>query len=460
MQVEVESLPNCITALHVEVPPDRVAKERQTILRDYQGAARLPGYRPGKAPKNLVETRYKKEIAEELQRKVVSAVTKEAVAEKNLRVLSYGDVEQVEMGQDDTLRFTAKVVTAPEFELPNYQGLAVKVPPTEITDADIDKALDALRQRLSDFTDITDRGLETNDFSVIDFAGRVDGLPINEVVPDAPKELAGKENFWIKLGPQTLIPGFSEALLGAKPDETREFVLDVPEDFPLEALKGKKLDYTVKVRELKQQVLPAMDDAFAEKVIPGKTLVELRSLARENLEGERTNQIEEVKRRQIVGQLTGSTQFELPSDFVRGETRRIMNDIVKQNQERGVTDEEIRENEKNIVDNASVAARERLKSAFILVRIAEKENIKVTREELEAQLSAMSRRYQMPREKLIRNLQERNALGQIEEEILLGKTLAFLAQNAKVETVALDDPAVASEDNEPETVEAPSEPIL
>ena len=102
MQVEVESLPNCITALHVEVPPDRVAKERQTILRDYQGAARLPGYRPGKAPKNLVETRYKKEIAEELQRKVVSAVTKEAVAEKKLRVLSYGDVEQVEVGQDDT----------------------------------------------------------------------------------------------------------------------------------------------------------------------------------------------------------------------------------------------------------------------------------------------------------------------------------------------------------------------
>ena len=448
MQVELETLPNCITALHVEVPPDRVAKERQNILRDYQGAAKLPGYRPGKAPKNLVETRYKKEIAEELQRKVVSAVTQEAVAEKKLRVLSYGDVEQVSMGQDDTLRFTAKVVTAPEFEVPNYQGLNVKVPPSDITDADVDRQLDALRQRLSDFTDITDRGLEINDFAVIDFAGRVDGQPIAEVVPDAPKELTGKENFWIKLGPQTLIPGFSEALTGAKADETREFTLDVPEDFPLEALKGKKLDYTVKVRELKQQQLPELDDAFAEKVIPGKTIAELRDLARQSLTGERQKQIEEVKRRQIIGQLTGSTDFELPNDFVRGETRRIMNDIVKQNQERGVTDEEIRDNEKNIVDNASLAARERLKSAFILVRIAEKEGIKVTQPELLAQVDAMSQRYQMPREKLIRNLQERNALGQIEEEILLGKTLAFLVQNATVETVALNDPAVVIEDNE------------
>ncbi len=464
MQVELETLPNCITALHVEVPPERVAQERQTILRDYQGAARLPGYRPGKAPRTLVETRYKKEIAEELQRKLVSTVTKEAVAEKKLRVLSYGDVGAVELGQDNTMRFTAKVVTAPEFELPPYSGLVVKAPPAEITDADVDKALDALRQRLSDFTDITDRGLAMEDFCVIDFAARLDGQPLGETLPDAPKELSGKENFWVKLGPQTLLPGFSEALLGAKADETRDFAIDVSADFPLESLQGKKVDYTVKVRELKQQVLPELDDAFAEKVIPGKTIAELRTLARESQENERKGQIEEIKRRQIINQLVGATDFELPNDFVRGETRRIMNDIVKQNQDRGVSDEQIRENERNIVSNADAAARQRLKSAFILVRIAEKEGIKVTQEELLAQLDAMSQRYQMPREKLIRNLQERNGFGQIEEEILLGKTLAFLVGSANVETVALDDPAVLAAEEEDEemaeTSETPNEPTL
>ncbi len=462
MQVELESLPNCITALHVEVPRERVAQERQTILRDFRGAVRLPGFRPGKAPSSLVESRFKKEIADELQKKLVSSVTREAVAEKKLRVLSYGDVDAVELGQDDVMRFTAKVVTAPEFELPNYKGLAVKVPPADVSDADVDKSIDALRHRLSDFSDITDRGLEMDDFAVLDFAGRVDGQPINEAAPEAPKELAGKENFWVKLGPQTLLPGFSEALVGAKADETRDFTLDVPEDFPLESLKGKKVEYTVKVRELKRQVLPELDDAFAEKVIPGKNIAELRSLARESLAGERAGRIEEIKRRQIIAQLTGSTDFELPNDFVRGETRRIMNDIVKQNQDRGVTDDEIRDNEKNIVDNAGVAARERLKSAFILVRIAEKEGLKVTQEELLGQLDAMSQRYQMPRQKLIQNLQERNALGQVEEELLLGKTLAFLVENATLETVALDDPAIAAveaeDEDDTEVAEAPSEP--
>ena len=189
------------------------------------------------------------------------------------------------------------------------------------------------------------------------------------------------------------------------------------------------------MRELKSQQLPALDDAFAEKVMPGKTYAELRTLARESLQGERKQMIEEAKRRQIITQLTGATEFELPADFVRGETRRIMNDIVKQNQERGVSDEEIRENEGSIVENAGVAARERLKGAFILTRIAEKEGIKVTREEMEGRISALAARHGMAREKLIKNLQEREALGQIEEEILLGKTLAFLSANATVETI-------------------------
>ena len=436
MQVQVESLPNCVTALRVELPAERVDKERATILRDFQGAARLPGFRPGKAPKNLVETRYKKEIDEELQRKLVSTATREAIAESKLRVLQVGDVGEVRLGQDHTLRFTAKVITAPEFELPPYQGLPVRVPPDEITDADLDSALESLRQRLADFTDIEGRGLEMDDFCVLDFAGRLDGLPVNEAVPSAPKELAGKENFWIKLGPQTLLPGFSDALLGATAGETRDFGLDVPADFPLEELKGKRIEYTVKVRELKRQELPALDDAFAGKVMPGKTLEELRGLARQQLTTERKTSVEDLKKQQILALLNGAADFELPNDFVRGETRRIMNDIVKQNQERGVTDDEIRQNETSIVENAGVAARDRLKGAFILTRIAEKEGIKVTREEMDGRLNALAARHGMAREKLLKNLQEREALGQIEEEILLGKTLAFLSANATVEIVA------------------------
>ena len=233
MHIELETLPNCITSMRVELPPERVAKERQTILRDYQGAARLPGYRPGKAPAKLVEAKYRKEIGEELQRKLVTAGTREAIAEKGLKVLSLADVEEVSLGQDDALKFTAKLITAPEFNLPPYQSLPVKTPPPEISEGEIDATIERLRARLGDFKDIEGRGLEMGDFCVVDFATRFEDKPLAEAVPGTPKELAGQENFWIKLGPQTLIPGFSDALLGAVADETRTFALDVPADFPL-----------------------------------------------------------------------------------------------------------------------------------------------------------------------------------------------------------------------------------
>lgn len=443
MHIELETLPNCIVSMRVALPPERVAQERQTILRDYQGAAKLPGYRPGKAPTRLVEAKYRKEISEELQRKLVTAGTREAIAEKKLKVLSLADVEEVTLGQDDALSFTAKVITAPEFELPPYQALPVKTPPLEIGEAEIEATIERLRARLGDFVDIEGRGLEMDDFCVLDFAGRFEDKPVAEAFPGAPKELAGQEKFWIKMGPKTLLPGFCEALLGAVAEDTRTFGLDVPADFPIPDLIGKRLDYTVKVRELKQQVLPEVNDEFAGKLIPGKTLEELKAQVRAEMDTERVSSIEAMKREQIVGQLLGGVEFELPDEFVRQETRRIMDGIVRQNQERGVSDEEIRTNTKDIIANAGRSAHDRIKSAFILTRIAEKEGIKVTREDLDERLDALAQRHGMTRDKILRNLQERDALGSVQEEILLGKTLAFLTSSASVEVVSaeLSEPA-------------------
>jgi trigger factor len=446
MNIELETLPNCVTALRVELPPERVSQARQTILRDFQGAARLPGYRQGKAPRSLVETRYKKEIAAELERKLVADSTREAIAEKKLRVLSYGEVEKVELAPDSTLKFTAKLVTAPEFELPPYQSLPVKVPPEKVRDQDLDKAMEDLRVQFAEFVPIEGRGLALEDFAVIDFAGKVDGQPLLEAIPEAPKPLGGSDGFWIKLIPSAMLPGFAEALVGAWAGDVRDFSIEVPAEFPqAPMIAGKKIDYQATVRELKTQVLPALDDAFAEKLVPGKTLEELRVQVREDLDGRLTRRIAESIREQIVEQLISATEFDLPADFVRSETRRIMSDIVRQNQERGISDDEIRENTEGILTNANAAARSRLKSAFILVRIAEKEGIKVTPEELDERLDSLAARHGTTREKLRRQLEENDSMGSVREEALLGKTLAFLSANASVETIPYPTPGAADE---------------
>src|SRR5438067_702517 len=213
MNVEVENLPHCITTLRVEVPPEKVSAVWDDIAKDYARYAKLPGYRPGKAPRAIVEKKFQKEIRDELQKRLLNESTREAISEKNLRVLSVTNVEDVEIADDKTMRFTATLVTAPEFELPDYKNLSIETKSADVSDEEVDAAIANLRNQSADFSDIAERGLAMDDYAVIDFAGTIDGKPVHEVFPKAGKPLSHGSDFWLRLTPESFFPGFSAALL-------------------------------------------------------------------------------------------------------------------------------------------------------------------------------------------------------------------------------------------------------
>ena len=435
MNVQLENLPNCITTMRVEVPADKVSQAREAIVREYAQHAKLPGFRPGKAPRAVVETKYKKEIAEELQTRVISGSCREAIAENKLRALNISNVEDVEFAPDQTLRFTATVVTSPAFELPEYKGIKIEVASAEVTDKDIDEGLERLRDQAADFVDVTDRALAMEDFAVITYTGTIDGKPADEVVPAA-KILAANTDFWIKLTAETFLPGFGEKLVGMTTGETREFDLTVPADFAVADLASKTLHYSVTLNSIKSKVLPEVDDAFAATVAPGKTLAEVRELIRGEVTRQKSVEQENEKRGLIMKQLLSQIECELPEGLVYNETQRVLSDVIRENQGRGVPEEVIREKHQELMASAGEAARERLKGTFVLIRIAEAEKLTVTREEFQRRLAMMAMRYQMPVEKLQKELEKREALESINEEILTGKVLDFLLTNASVETKA------------------------
>ena len=436
MNVQVENLPNCITTLRVEVPSDKVNQAWESIAVDYTRYARIPGYRAGKAPRHIVEKKFQKEIREELQKKLLSESCREAISENKLRVISLAEVEDVEISSDKTMRFTATLVTAPEFELPEYKGIPVQIKAADVTDAEVDESINNLRNQSADFTDITDRALQMEDFAVVDYTGSVDGKPLAEVHPKAAKMLGGRNDFWIRMTEESFMPGFCAQLAGAQTGETRTFDLAVPADFPVAELAGGKIGFTVTVKTIKQQHLPGLDDAFAAKIVPGKTLSELRELAKQELQKQKESATEREKRDQVMSHLLSKVECELPQNLVRYETKRILAEIVKENQMRGVTDDMLKENEKQILGTASQGARERLKGTFVLLRIAEAEKISVTRDEFNRRIAEMSMRYGMPAEKVLKELEKNNALDQVNEEILSGKVLDFLVSNATVQTNA------------------------
>jgi trigger factor len=433
MKVEVEHQPQSTATLRIELPAEQVSKEWDAIADNYARYARIPGYRPGKAPKRVIEAKFRKEIQEELTKKLVSKSYHEAIAEKQLRVVSLTNVEDVEFAQDRTMKFRATVVTAPEFDLPEYKKIPVQLPDTNVSEQDVDAALERLRDQSADFVDAPDRELKMDDFVVIDFEGSVEGKPVAEVAPEASKNLQGGKKFWLRLAPDNFLPGFCEQLVGHKRGDTLLIQVKFPDDFAVKEMAGKTADYAVTVSEIKDKVLPALDDAFAEKVLPGKKLDELRHTLEHNLEHEKEHEVERAKENQIVKFLNERIQFDLPPTLLTHETRRALNELVQRNRERGVPDEILKSKEKELVEGAGGLAAHRLKTNFILHRVAEQEKIAITREEIDKAIREQAAHYNVSVDKMRKQLEENDGINGLAEQLLLGKTLDFLKANVTIE---------------------------
>ncbi|HTC13486.1 MAG TPA: trigger factor [Chthoniobacterales bacterium] len=432
MNVEVENLPNCIASLHIELPPDLVTKERNEVIQGFRRVARIPGFRPGKAPNSVVEAKFRKEIQAELTKKLVTETTREAIREKGLKVLSISEVDGVEFTPEKSMRFTATLITAPEFELPDYKGIQINLPPAEPTDQELEKSLQSIRERHATFSDLEGRGLALQDFAVIDYTTTLDGHPLLEVEPKAPKILGGGVDFWVKLDENTFLRGFSDQLVEMQIGETREFTLRVPDDYPIAELVARTLDFKVTLKAIKSMQLPELTDELAEQVEKGLTLEKLKETLKVQLAVEKEHRLETMKQNQIIDYLASHVECELPQSYVKDETRRILSEIVHHNQMRGVSDDLLRENQKDIISAASRNARDRLKANFILTKIAEKEQIEVKPQELRERVQILANQYRVKYEKMMSDLEEKNAIGQVREEVLIGKVLDFLTSNANV----------------------------
>ena len=432
MNATVEPLPNCLATLKVEVGPDEVLRVREKVVQSYQSQARIPGFRPGKGPRNLVEKRFAKDIAEQVESDLLNESLRNAIREKELRVVTVRDVEEVKLNQDG-LSYSATLVTVPEFELPEYKGIAVSVPPADIHESDVDDVMENLRARMADFLDLTeDRGAAMEDFIIVDYIGTIGGIPVHEAFPKVGPILAENKDFWIRMTQEAFLPGFCTHLLGARPGEIREFQIEIATDFPVEGFGGQKVDYKVTLQKIKVRVLPELTDDFAKSVAAVETLEKLRETLRAELEQRRKNEVENIKRDQAMEHLLSKVECELPEDLARAESRRVLNEVIEENQRRGVTAEMLRENEKELVANASQAARNRVKGSFILSKIAEAEGLRASREDLLNRISAIAHRADMSIEKAIKEIERRRMLADIDAEITASKALDFVVEHAAV----------------------------
>ncbi len=363
MNVTVENLAPCKKLVRVEVDVQKVDETFESVTKDIQRQAAFPGFRPGKAPRDMVVRKYEKDIADEVKKKLISDSYKSAVQEQKLEVLGYPDIEEIQFGRGKVLQFAATVETVPDFELPDYKGLPAKREVRTVTDADLESALDKLRGQQVTYPTV-ERPAQTGDVVVVNYHGTTGGKPLTEVAPTA-KGLTEKQGFWIEMQPQSFIPGFADQITGAKAGDHRTVTLTFPADFVSPELAGKPGVYEVDVVEVKEKVLPTIDDAFA-KSFGAESVEKLREGVRRDLENELVHSQNKSVRSQVIGALTSRVNFELPETAVAQETRNVVYDLVRHYQKSGVDRNAIEQHKDQIYSEASQGAKGRVKILFLL----------------------------------------------------------------------------------------------
>ena len=429
MEVTITDLSPCKKQLRIEIDAETVNAKFDAVAKDFRRHAHLPGFRPGKAPLANVMRSYGDKIGEEAKRTLMSDSYAKALKENELRPVIMPEVEELQFGHGKPFQYLATLEVTPAFEMPEYIGIEVEKERRSVNDADIAKALDSLREQRVSYADM-DRPAVEEDFIVVNFTGTIDDKPITDLIKVA-RGLTEQKNFWLHKTQNPLIPGTVEALIGSSKGDKKTVTVTIPDDFVYEEIVGKEAKYEIEVVQVKEKSLPELDDKFA-KGFGAESMDKLR----EGVENDLKNELEYSKkksiRNQCVDKLLGAVNCDLPETIVNEATRAAVHNIVQQNHQRGVGKEIIEENKDKIYANAKTDAKVRVKANYILSKIAEKEGIKVTDQELSRQVAAMAAQQKIKPQKLAQQLKDNGTLYQVQAEIMNAKVIDLLEEKAKV----------------------------
>lgn len=435
MKTDVQDTNPTRKTIAVTITSEEVAEQEAKLIKDYQRQAKIPGFRPGKAPEAMVRTRFAKDLQQELKQRVVSQAHQEGVASADFEIFTIVELDEGEIagGKDATVTFTVDVI--PEYDLPVYEGLKVTNAPTEAGDDEVTKMLDQILSQRAEFN-VAEKAAEKGDYVQCAYEGKIGDELVADLVPDTPM-FGTQKTTWEEAGNEDA-PGVRavvDGLIGMKAGDTKEVTMEFPEDFKPEVLAGKTAIYSLEAKEVREKVMPEMDDAFF-KGLQVADEAELRSKISENIENQKKQQNANAERQQITEALIKAVDFPIPESGVESETEAVLRDFMQRNMQQGVSAEEFEQHKESLHEGASKAAHDRLKSRLILTKIAEKEKIKVENEDFSRMIMMEAQQSGENPEKLVKELRkDQNRVNQMRREIILGKTMDLLLEKAERETV-------------------------
>lgn len=428
MAVKCEEVEKNLVKLTFEVSSEEFDKAIDRAYNKNKSKFNVPGFRKGKAPKNVVYKMYgKTAFYDEALNDLLPQAYETALKESGVEAVARPEFDVEEIKEGEPVVYTALVTTKPEVKLGEYKGIKVAKIDYTVSDEDVDKDIEAARQKNSRLVSIDDRAVQSGDIAVIDFEGFVDGTAFE----------GGKgEDYELEIGSNTFIPGFEDQLIGASIDDLVDVNVTFPEEYHAEELKGKDALFKVKINDIKVREIPELDDDFASEVSEFDTLEEYRADVRKQLEEKAKEKAEGETQNAVIEKAVENAEFEVPEKMIENQINNMINDFAQRLSYQGMNLDMYLQYTGSTIDQMKEQYREgavkQVNAGLVLEAIAKAEGIEVSPEELELNLVDMAKKYGMELDKLKELISEAELDG-IRKEMEFQKTIEMLTNNAVAE---------------------------
>ncbi|MBE5846893.1 MAG: trigger factor [Lachnospiraceae bacterium] len=428
MSVQVEKLEKNMAKLTIEVPAEELEKAIQTAYNKNKNKISVPGFRKGKVPRQLVEKMYGKEVFyEDAANILIPDAYDKAYDECGEEIVSTPKIEVTQLEAGKPFVFTAEVALKPEVKLGKYKGVKVEKQDTAVTDEEVTAAIDKERENSARTVVVEDRPVKDGDITVIDFEGFVAKKPFE----------GGKgENYPLTIGSGAFIPGFEEQLIGVNKDEQVDVKVTFPKDYHAEELKGKKATFKVTVKEIKEKILPELDDEFASEVSEFETVDEYKADVRKKLEEKKVKEAEGAKEDAVIEAIVNDAAMEIPEAMIETQQRQLVDDFAQRMQMQGLSMEQYYQftglDQAKMLEQVKPQAERKIKSRLVLEAVVKAEKIEASEEEYNKELERMAEVYNMEIDKVKEMIAgNEKAIAQIKEDLAITKAVKFVVDEAK-----------------------------
>lgn len=410
---------DCKRSLEIEIPVEEVNRAKERVTNSIKQRARLPGFRPGKAPISLIQSRFDSEIRSEVLELLLPQAFRDRVQKDELKVVGTPDITDLQFEPGQPIRFKAAFEIAPEWDLSEYRGLSVKYEEPTVTEEEISQRLESMRENKAEYVNLDPRPIENGDYVVVHLKS-LSGLaePIDQDVQ-------------IQVGAEDTLPAFNESLIGAMPDQIIQADVTYPENYAQERLAGKTVSFEIAPKVIRRKELPALDDEFARDLGDYQSLEELKEAVKKSIFHEKQFLAQQAAKEELIDKLVEAHPFPVPEAYTEKQIENQVRAQLRELAGQGIDPSTIKLDWEKVKQAQREKAIRNVKASLLLERIADREGIRATQDEVDREVHRIARHEREAVPVTRARLEKEGALARIASHIQTEKTLQFLFDQAQ-----------------------------